>query len=112
MLVQKFIDNAVCIRVITSPSEVLSAYKKISPKGDVIANIDRGAKRAPLVLTEEMGQLAQATVKVLGGGLMGVDLLDSPKGLFVLEANVPFGFNSNDRDLQQKFLAYIQQEVQ
>lgn len=112
MLVQSFIEHAGCLRIIASQSEILSAYKKVPPKGEFIANIDRGAKRLPLVLTEEMGQLAQSTVKGLGGGLMGVDLLDSPQGLFVLEANVPFGFDANDRDLQQKLIAYIQKEAQ
>lgn len=112
MLVQSFIKSAVCIRVITGRSEVLSAYKKIPPVGEFIANIDRGAVRQPIVPTKTMSELAKSTVQALGGGLMGVDLLDSPEGLFVLESNVPFGFDVNDRNLEQKLIAYIQKEIQ
>lgn len=43
---------------------------------------------------------------------MGVDLLDSPEELFVLEANVPFGFDIHDQSLKQKLVAYINKEVQ
>lgn len=111
MLAQKFVESAVCIRVITSHSEALSAYKKVPPKGDFMASIDRGAKRAPLTITEEMKQLAWSAVEALGGGLMGVDLLDSPEGLFVLEANVPFGFDTNDQRLKQSLITYISKEL-
>lgn len=108
MLAQSFIEHAECIRIITSQSEILSAYKKIPPEGEVVANIDRGAKRLPLVLTTAMSQLACTTVQVLGGGLMGVDLLDSPEGLYILEANVPFGFDADDTAFRAKLVAYIQ----
>lgn len=112
ILVQRFIEHAECIRVIASPSGTLCAYKKIPPKGEIIANIDAGAVRAPLVLTDEMRQLAESTVRALGGGLMGVDLLNSPEGLFVLEANVPFGFDTKDSDFRRKLIDYIKKESQ
>lgn len=112
MIVQEFVEYAECIRIISSESEVLSAYKKVPPVGEFIANIDRGATRMPLTLSGEMKQLAQSVVRVLGGGLMGVDLLDSPRGLFVLEANVPFGFDKNDVELRKNLVTFIKKEVQ
>lgn len=111
MLVQDFINNAACVRVIVGHSEVLSAYEKVPPTGEFIANINRGAKRVPFILSDEMKQLAQSTVGALGGGLMGVDLLNSPEGLFVLEANVPFGFDTNDTELCKNLVSFIKKEV-
>ena len=112
MLVQDFVESAVCVRIIAGRSEILSAYKKVPPIGEFIANINRGAKRVPLILSKEMKQLAQSTVGALGDGLMGVDLLDSPEGLFALEANVPFGFDTNDTELSKNLVSFIKKEAQ
>lgn len=107
MLVQQFIEQAACIRIIATSQEVLSSYKKVPPADTFIANINRGAIRQPIALTSDMEQLAQSTVEALGGGLMGVDLLDSPAGLFALEANVPFGFEKSDNQLRKNLIALI-----
>lgn len=112
MLAQEYIKNAECIRVIASSHAILSAYKKASAKGELIVSIDRGAKRTPLALSSEMENLAKSAVKALGGGLMGVDLLSAPEGLFVLEANVPFGFDIHDDNLRKRLAEYIAQEIQ
>lgn len=111
MLAQKYIKDAECVRVIASSHAILSAYKKVAAKGELAASIDRGAKRTPLSLTSEMENLAKSAVKALGGGLMGVDLLSAPEGLFVLEANVPFGFDIHDDNLRKRLAEYIGQEA-
>jgi len=110
-LAQHYIKDATCIRVTASPTEILEAYKKIPPTGEVVANINKGSRAEPITLSSDMEQLAKQTVRALGGGLMGVDLLDSPEGLFVLEANVPFGFDQNDGQLRQKLISYIKEEA-
>lgn len=110
-LAQQFIKSAVCIRIITSVDEVLSAYKKVPPIGEVIANIDNGATRQPIALTNEMQRLAIQCLNALGGGLMGVDLLDSPEGLYILEANIPFGFDKSDNELRKNLVTFIHKEI-
>lgn len=62
MLAQRYIEHAECIRIIASHSEILSAYKKIPPKGEIIANIEKGAKRQTIVPTYEMKKLALSAV--------------------------------------------------
>lgn len=111
-LVQRYIKDATCIRVTASPTDILEAYKKIPPTGEVVANINKGSRAEPISLSDEMKRLATQAVQALGGGLMGVDLLDSPEGLFVLEANVPFGFDRNDNQLRIKLIEFIKKEVQ
>lgn len=111
MLVQRFIDNATCIRVTCSQFKILEAYKKIPPQGEHIANINRGSTAQTIELTDEMRQLALSAVAALGGGLMGVDILDSPEGLFILETNVPFGFDKSSNELRDNLLALVKEEV-
>lgn len=112
MLAQAFIENAECIRVIASSEEILSAYKKVPPTGEFIANVDKGAVRVYGGISIGVKKLARSAVQVLGGGLMGVDILVSDGKAAVLEANIPFGFDGNDKELRQNLQRYIQSKIQ
>ena len=110
-LVQRFIENAECIRVIASPSTALSSYKKISPGEEFIASIERGARRKALTPSESIKQLAQSMVAAMGGGLMGVDILQSSEGIFALETNIPFGFDVHDETFRKNLTDYIHNQI-
>lgn len=110
-LAQRFVANAECIRVIASPTAVLISYKKVAPEGEFIANVDRGARRETLTPSETITRLARAMVAAMGGGLMGVDILQSPEGILALETNVPFGFDVHDETFRKRLTDYMHQQL-
>lgn len=92
-ILQEYVREAVCVRVIATQSRVLSAVEKRVPAGTVVAAIGQGAKPVYIDADREMSALATGMVRATGGTLMGVDVLRSPRGLHALEVNVPFAFN-------------------
>ncbi len=50
-------------------------------------NAARGATTEPLPLTEELSDLAVRAARAMGGGVLAVDLMESPSGLVVHEVN-------------------------
>ncbi|GAA1675099.1 lysine biosynthesis protein LysX [Fodinicola feengrottensis] len=74
------------IRVIVVGDEVLGAYYRCSP--DWRTNVARGARSEPCPLTDELVKLSLETARAMGGGLLGVDLIEDRDGrLYVLEVN-------------------------
>jgi [lysine-biosynthesis-protein LysW]---L-2-aminoadipate ligase len=50
-------------------------------------NAARGATTEPLPLTPELSELAVRAAEAVGGGVLAVDLMESPRGLVVHEVN-------------------------
>lgn len=50
-------------------------------------NAARGATTEPLPITPELGELALRAADAVGGGVLAVDLMESPRGLVVHEVN-------------------------
>lgn len=50
-------------------------------------NAARGATTAPCPVTPELGELAVKAAEAVGGGVLAVDLMESPRGLVVHEVN-------------------------
>ena len=75
------------IRVITVGDQAISAmYRKSS--GGFKTNIALGADPELCEITREMEDLCQKTSKAVGGGILGIDLMeDKEKGLVVHEVN-------------------------
>ncbi|MGH3391554.1 MAG: lysine biosynthesis protein LysX [Actinomadura sp.] len=73
------------IRVIVAGDEVIGATYRYSE--DWRTNASRGARSEPCPLTPELAALARAAARAVGGGVLGVDLIEGPDGLVVLEVN-------------------------
>lgn len=73
------------IRVIVVGDGVIGATYRYS--ADWRTNAARGARSAPCPLTTELTGLARAAARAVGGGVLGVDLIEGPDGLLVLEVN-------------------------
>ncbi|MQA94597.1 MAG: lysine biosynthesis protein LysX [Streptosporangiales bacterium] len=83
------------IRVIVCGDTVVAASYRY---GDgVRANVALGGRSEPCPLTPELRGLAQAAAAAVGGGVLGVDLIEGPDGPLVLEVNHTVEF----RGLQQ-----------
>ena len=85
---QEFVHNpGRDIRVFVVGEEALGAIYRISRKGSFVSNLSQGATPVKCALTEEMEELAIRATKAVGADFAGVDLIESEKGLYLLEVN-------------------------
>ena len=80
-----------------------------------ITNTAQGGKASNCPITPEVDRLSRAAAEAVGGGLLAIDLLESPQGLLVNEVNYTMEFrNSIDTtgvDIPGKMIDYLLQEV-
>jgi ribosomal protein S6--L-glutamate ligase len=93
ILIQKYLkNNGEDIRAFVVDGRVVAAMKRISPENDWRANIHAGGKGVAYDLTEEEEEIALKSTEVLGTGIAGVDLIQTPEGPQLIEVNVSPGF--------------------
>jgi [lysine-biosynthesis-protein LysW]---L-2-aminoadipate ligase len=73
------------IRVLVAGDRAVAASYRYSDAWRT--NARRGGRSEPCPLTPELTCLALAAAKAVGGGVLGVDLIEGPDGLLVLEVN-------------------------
>lgn len=80
-----------------------------------ITNTALGGKASNCPITPEIDALSRQAAKAVGGGMLAIDLLESPDGLLVNEVNYTMEFrNSIDTtgvDIPGKMIAYVLQEA-
>jgi [lysine-biosynthesis-protein LysW]--L-2-aminoadipate ligase len=80
-----------------------------------ITNTALGGKASNCPITPEIDALSRQAAKAVGGGMLAIDLLESPDGLLVNEVNYTMEFrNSIDTtgvDIPEKMIAYVLQEA-
>lgn len=83
--VQELIEGARDVRVIVCGDSVVAASRRY---GDgVRANVALGGRSEPCPVTPELGAMARSAAVAVGGGVLGVDLIEGPGGPLVLEVN-------------------------
>jgi len=107
-LLQEYIEQPTCLRIIASPDKCLIGYEKVTSPGHLLSE---GHNRHNLDLPRELKTFAQSIVKVCGGGLMGVDILEKNGTYFALEANGPFGFDVTSTKLQLLLGSFVTNQV-
>ena len=60
-----------------------------------VTNTARGAQAENCPVTSELDALCQAAARAVGGGVLAVDLLESPRGLLVNEINATMEFRNS-----------------
>ncbi len=75
------------IRATVIGDEVVAAIYRISTTGELITNIARGGRAEACKVTKELEEISLKAAEAVGGGVLGVDLMESPKGLVVHEVN-------------------------
>jgi [lysine-biosynthesis-protein LysW]---L-2-aminoadipate ligase len=60
-----------------------------------VTNTARGAQAENCPVTPELDALCQAAARAVGGGVLAVDLLESPRGLLVNEINATMEFRNS-----------------
>lgn len=83
---QELVDGAGRdIRVIVVGDEVVAAEYRITDGWR--ANAARGARCEPCPVTGELADLAHRAAAAVGGGVLGVDIIEGPAGPVVIEVN-------------------------
>ena len=86
---QEFIhlENPRDIRAFVVNGKVLGAIYRVAPVGAWISNLAKGGKAEPCPVTNELRDLAVGACRAVGAVFSGVDLLETPEGLKVIEVN-------------------------
>lgn len=112
--IQEYIDKpGRDIRSFVVGNETIAAIYRSSDHW--ITNTALGGRASNCPVTPEIDALSRAAAKAVGGGMLAVDLLETPTGLLVNEVNYTMEFrNSIDTtgvDIPSKMVDYILQEA-
>ncbi|MCP8316679.1 MAG: lysine biosynthesis protein LysX [archaeon] len=75
------------IRSIVIDDRVVAAIYRVSLSGNWKTNMALGAKAEICPITKELEDICAKASKAVGGGILGVDCMESPDGLLVHEVN-------------------------
>ena len=91
-IIQEYIETGGSdVRAIVVGDKVVAAMKRTAQKEDKRSNIHAGGVGESVKLTRELTNIALDTAKALGSEICGVDILESPRGPLVIEANISPG---------------------
>ncbi len=107
---QEFIEhNNRDIRILVLGDKAIAGMYRVSDNWKT--NIHAGARMEPLELTEELKTLAIKAAKITKTEIAGVDIVESEKGLLVLEVNSIPGFTAlqkvTDINLAEEIVSYF-----
>ena len=75
------------VRVLVVDGKAVGAMRRHAAPGDFRSNLHRGGSAENVRITPELNDIAVAATRTLGLDVAGVDLLESNRGLLVLEVN-------------------------
>ncbi len=99
------------IRVLVIGEEVAAASYRYSPKDDWRTNVARGGTSEPCQVTDELEGIALKAAEAVGGGVLAVDCMESPRGILVHEVNGTVEFrglcSATKVDIPGKIIDYV-----
>jgi ribosomal protein S6--L-glutamate ligase len=117
ILVQEYIKEAdgTDIRALVVGRKVVASMKRSCGTGEFRANLHRGGKAEPVVLTEQERKTAVRSAEVLGLNVAGVDMLRSNRGPLVVEVNSSPGLEGMEKasgvDLAGAILDFLERRA-
>jgi len=94
ILIQEYIreSNGTDIRCMVVNGKVVACCRRIARLGEFRSNFHKGAIVEPVELTAEQQNIAVRAAETLRLGVAGVDMLESLRGMMVIEVNASPGF--------------------
>ncbi|MFC1609079.1 RimK family alpha-L-glutamate ligase [Patescibacteria group bacterium] len=86
-MIQEYVPITYDIRVFVVGGKAIGAMKRYIAEGDFRSNIALGAKSEQVEMTQEQKDLAERAADAMSYDIAGIDLIETNKGLMVLEAN-------------------------
>ncbi len=114
ILVQEFVKEAdgADVRAFVVDGQVVGAMRRKGAEGDFRSNLHRGGTSEVVKLTTQEKALAVKSVKHLGLGIAGVDMLPTKRGYIVNEVNSSPGLEGIEKatgnDIAGKIIEYIE----
>ncbi|MCS7139213.1 MAG: lysine biosynthesis protein LysX [Candidatus Nezhaarchaeota archaeon] len=113
--IQEYIDKpSRDVRSLVVGDEVITSIFRYAPEGEWRTNIALGGKAVACELTEDQCELVLKAAKAIKGEVVGVDCLESSRGLLVNEINtsVEFkgAFSATRVDIAGKIAEYVVRE--
>ncbi|MBI2102444.1 RimK family alpha-L-glutamate ligase [Candidatus Woesearchaeota archaeon] len=91
-IIQEYVETGGSdIRALVVGDKVVAAMRRKAQTEEKRANIHAGGVGQSVQLSRELVKLAVTTARVLGADICGVDILESPLGPLVIEANISPG---------------------
>ena len=75
------------IRCVAIGDDVVAAIYRYAPPGEWRSNLARGGRGERCEVTDELRELSLKVAEAVGGGVLGVDLMETREGLVVHEVN-------------------------
>lgn len=99
LIVQKYISESRGrdIRVIVIEGRAVAAMDRTARSGEFRANLHQGGSAEKRTLTPDIADIAQSAARRVGLDVAGVDLIESSRGLLVLEVNGSPGLSGIER---------------
>lgn len=116
--VQQYIEKAVKgvhrdLRAFVVGGETIACIARRSPHW--ITNTARGATAEGIVVTDDLGDLCVRAAEAVGGGVLAIDLMETPDGLVVHEVNHTMEFRNSITttgvDIPGRILQYCIEEA-
>lgn len=113
--IQEYIDKpGRDIRSFVVGDETIAAIYRTSEHW--ITNTAQGGKASNCPVTPEVDAMSRAAARAVGGGMLAIDLLESPAGFLVCEVNYTMEFRNSIHttgvDIPAKMIDYLMREAQ
>ena len=98
------------IRTVVVGEQIAAAIYRYSAPDDWRTNIARGGRAEVCPLTDELSELILKAAKVVGGGVLGVDAMETKNGIVIHEVNSTVEFkgamSASEVDIPSKIIDY------
>jgi len=95
------------IRLIVAGDEIIASVYRNAPKDDWRTNVARGGTTTAFKLNKEIEEITLKAAEAVGGGLVGVDAMESKSGYLVHEVNNTVEFKGAQASTEHKIARKI-----